>query len=482
MKSLLSYLVFMLLGLALLTPSPADAKWWIFGQSNEEVSFSYLNLNRFSYDESGPKTSIPKGSLADGQILINGKVKVGKGNVGGVRISTNNKENWQDAKLADDGTFEFRFTPDLNKVIVLYVEATDTAGKVNDVEKTRKEVTIVDSNLQEVARGVLDALIAAYRAEDPAAFMRLVSEDYAGDAANLDRAIRKDFSAFDNIDLRYTLNNLTYVPGGKIFAAINYNRSVTSSRSGKTFSDNGSTEIVLKPSEKGIAIFSMKNPLIFGLSDAAEVATGSSAVSQPVIVVDARGTVVKVPAVVFNQIVKDETFSVTTNADGTSTVAVSTGSYTVNADGTVKNVTPATIRYSATVESGSVNLVYTGQPPVGFDFARGETTTGTGDFFITGGGPDKAYSWIANGASYQDLGTAVAIATLGSAPTSGYRTTTGMGVYLEAGHTYALKLGSGKYALMEVTSASESFATGMMVITMRMKYKYQASGDAQFLP
>ncbi len=76
--------------------------------------------------------------------------------------------------------------------------------------------------------------------ENAAKFLTHVSSDFAGDKTNLDMALRKDFSFFDNIYMRYTLNNVASNAQG-IFVSLNYNRSVISSRSGRTFTDRGMT-------------------------------------------------------------------------------------------------------------------------------------------------------------------------------------------------------------------------------------------------
>lgn len=41
--------------LCLTFTNTAEAKWWIFGQSENEISTRYLYLNGISYDELGDK-------------------------------------------------------------------------------------------------------------------------------------------------------------------------------------------------------------------------------------------------------------------------------------------------------------------------------------------------------------------------------------------------------------------------------------------
>ena len=85
----------------------ADAKWWIFGKSKDEVGFKYLYINKVSSDEAGPKMKIYAETLGtDGLVKVNGRAYAGKNAVGSVRISLDDKATWQDVKFADNGTFE----------------------------------------------------------------------------------------------------------------------------------------------------------------------------------------------------------------------------------------------------------------------------------------------------------------------------------------------------------------------------------------
>lgn len=470
--SILLLMIAFLLGLW----SPAEAKWWIFGQSNEEVSFSYLYLNGISYEESGPKTSVPKSSLQDGQLQIRGKAKVGKGNVGGVRVSIDDRATWQNAKVADDGTFEFLFRPELARTYVLFVEVIDTVGKSNDVDKTRKEVTIIESNIQQLVKVALEELMAAYRGEDPARFMKLVSENFAGDSANLDRAIRKDFSAFDNFDIRYTFNNVSIDPAGRAFAAITFSRSVTSSKSGKTLSDKGSTEFVFKMEEGVAKVFSMKNPLIFGLSDPGEVATGSTAVSDPLIIVDGGGNVAKVPPSVYLLLVKEGSFTIVTNPDGTSTVTSGAGSYTISSDGTLISSGGG----SETVESGTLTLTSSAPPPHfdGIDFATGIVSETVNDIYLGYLG----FLGMKDGVTFRDLGlgTINSVTSVPDPATSSYSNFTSVidltgGV--NDGHLYAIRIANGNYAVIEIVTSSVNNPGNT---TATIKYKYQPAGGRNF--
>ncbi|MFA5904476.1 MAG: hypothetical protein WC836_11135 [Desulfobacula sp.] len=416
----------------ILTSVNADAKWWIFGQSNDEVNINYLYLNKIAYDESGEKVTIYKETLQEGLIYITGKASTKKGKLGGVRITTNNKEKWEEAKFSDNGAFEYSFRPELNKDYVLFIEIMDTAGKTNDIELTRKEVKISDQNIMNLIKETLDKMIEAYRNEDPTRFMSYISDDFTGDEANLDRAVRRDFNAFDNIDLRYTLNNITAGSKGMVYVSINFNRSVISTKDGKPYTDKGMTEFIfqLGPAR----VYNMKNPLIFGLSDAENVAVGT---------------------------VKSSSGELNISLNETNTVALT-------ADGTTSD---------STVLSGTITLTTVNMFNFqGFIFAdedvTSETDAGnvTGDFgmVIEGMGSIAFISLRAGVVVKKRANTPITQIT--TADESGYGTTPDSG---QAGDSYVFRLSNNTYGVIEISSMTAGNSG-------TIKYKYQPNGTRNF--
>lgn len=437
-----------LIMLALL-PATGHAKWWIFGQAENEISTRYLYLNGVSYDELGDKVTIYRETLPNGQVTLRGKAATSSSAVGSVQVSTTNKESWEKARKASDGSFEYSFRPETGKKYVLYVKIIDTTGKTNDVDATRKEITISGQNISTLIRQALDELMAAYMAEDPARFMALVSEDFAADPTILDRAIRRDFTAFDNIDLRQTLNNVT-AANGKIYAGFTFSRKLTSTRSGETLTDKGSSEFIFSLGEKGPLVSSMKNPLIFGLSDASNVATGTvnTGTNDQTIVVTASGDVITQPF--SDAIATIENDGVPASAD-----SVESSSFTLNA---------------GCDEDACI------QP--GFVFASQEVTNNwTGDINL-----ETNLMIIKSGIGFQSLGT-VGIDDVSQAPAGGYTIsdgtafTAGFTVGDSIGTTYAFKLLNGRYALLEVVSYTD-FGEARTRSTYR--YKYQPDGSRNF--
>jgi hypothetical protein len=443
-----SLIMIMSFALVLLSFAGAQAKWWIFGESDEEVSISYLFVNKSSFDETGAKITLFKEMLPDGKITISGKAVAGKGKIGSARVSLDGKETWKDANLSEGGAFEYSFSPETGKTYSIFVEVSDTLGKTNDVAATARQLTLSERNIMSFIREALDKLIAAYENHDAKTFMSLVSEDFAGDMTNLDRAIRKDFSSFDDIDLNYTLNNITSDSKG-ISVSLSYRRLLMSTKTGQSVKDKGVTEFVFKMGDKSARIYSMKNPLIFGITGAPNVATGTvaSTTNDPVIIADGRGNVAEVPAQTFNQIVMDDSVRITNNPDGTSTVKTSDKTITVD-----KNGQQTSGGNNPSAEIHSVPSI-TVPPPQGFSFVAGDFIgQNAGDFIfhyiIEQNNTVTVFGSIGSGVKICNLGANALTKDTEVPPDSSY--TTPMDIHFIEGNTYAFKLANGKYALMEV--------------------------------
>ena len=446
-----TFVLMFLISLIFLSSTPSSAKWWLFGKSGGEVRIAYLYLNNMSYEEAGRKAVLFKESMTDGLVHIKGKATVGKGTIGSVRITIDNKESWQEAKLADNGTFEFSFMPDIDKSYVLYVEVTDTAGKVNDVEATRKEVVVSQQNYMQAVKETLDKMIAAYANENPSAFMAFVSNDFSGDKTLLDRAIRSDFSVFDNIQVTYTINALVADPKGRIAVSIQYNRNVVSSKSGSALKDHGTTEFIFSMGEKGPQVYSMKNPLIFGLSDADNVAQGTvqSTTNDPIIVVGNTGTAETKP---FKQAIDF------INNGGKDTTSAESGTVTL----THRSISPADYD-SLKVSTGDV------QAESGFHPAAGDVGAecGGGSAILVFRTPMK----------FKDLGLG-SIDSITEVPDQSTYTS-GDDVPVVEDKIYALYISSGKYALIRVSGGTIAVGCSHPA-HMTMQYKYQSDGSRNF--
>lgn len=422
--------------------SSAEAKWWIFGAGEDEVQTNYLFLNKVSFSELGTKVTLFRDTLPSGMVSVQGRASAGMQKIGGVRISLDGKDTWMDAKLSDNGAFEYSFRPDLGRTYKIYVEVTDTRGKTNKIEDTYKELIVSDLGIQGIVNDVLNKLIDAYQRENASQFMALVSENYAGDKTPLDRAVRSDFRAFDNISLRYTLSNVTSAASGKVFVVLNFVRQVTSVRTGRTLQDRGTTQFTFLLGDKGLKLWDMKIPLIFGLSDPRNVATGVTNTASPenVIVVD--------------------------NAGNVNTVSVQAAAQQFQS--------------GTTSQSSAIQLTCSGIGPAGpncqgFTFASGAVgpATGNQDLQLA----EFGGLFFRPNTLHLNLGV-INFDSLTSVPATGLHA--GEGIFDLAGnvgHTFALKLPTGQFAAIFIQSFVQN---GQASSILRLRYKFQPNGTPQF--
>lgn len=136
-------------------------------------------------------------------------------------------------------------------------------------KKTEQAVSLEQSifQIQRDVRGVIDSMIEAYRSRSVANFMKYVAEDYTGEKTDLEWSVRKDFSNFNNIDIRYSTNNITIDSTGKfIQVALNFTRTYVDIKTGKPSKDSGQSILIFKLVDNSPKLHSMREQKLFGIS------------------------------------------------------------------------------------------------------------------------------------------------------------------------------------------------------------------------
>jgi len=149
------------------------------------------------------------------------------------------------------------------------------AAKVATAPPAQTAAKASTQGMHSALMDLLADMIAAYEAENAERFLDYVAADFSGDKFILDAAVQDDFSLFENIDLQVSISNFAVNSGGYLSVSLTYARSVTAVRSGRVLQDRGLTEMMFKIVDNRPRLYSMKNPLLFGLSDAVNVASGN---------------------------------------------------------------------------------------------------------------------------------------------------------------------------------------------------------------
>lgn len=262
----------------------------------DAIEIRNLYINSVAFDDSPRRMSVVRDLLPNGKLTVKGKVVASGTKVENLSISIDGKESWQTVQFRPDGSFQYAFRAEANREYAIYIRATDGAGRTNNVQATGKLVMVADRNLQSMVKETMDKLFDAYRAKNSRDFMALVSPDFAGDDILLARAIRKDFTTFDSFDIRYSLSNTAVDPKGRVVATVTYNITAVSTKvAGLTptvMKVSGTTQLGFKFGEQGLKLYSVKKPVLFGFSDAENIATGRIVTSDSTTLkIDEKGNV-----------------------------------------------------------------------------------------------------------------------------------------------------------------------------------------------
>jgi len=425
----------------MMLPSGAEAFWWLFGRTQGEVQFSYLYINNTPFDESDESITLYKEFMPDGLVHIRGRALAGRSKIGSVMVSIDGKTTWQEAIVSDNGAFEFTFKPEIGQVYQVYVEAMETAGRTNDIDDTFRSVTVLDSDIRSRVIDVLDRLFNAYTSRYTRGFMDLVSSDFTGDRVLLERAIENDYRIFSDIRVLYSLTTVSTDAQGRTFALVTYERSVVLRRDGKLYRDSGITGFSFSPEGSELKIFMMRNPVIFGVSNAYDIASGvisSNENDQTFIVDDAGGIVLGPPQEGGDQADYEQ---------GTITLKSSWAGWWARSD-------------------------------QGYVFSTGQIVSSPDwfndvdvDFFL-----ETNIVFVDSSIGMIDLGI-MSIDSVKTVPTEGYESD----LYVEVGHCYALKLPDGTYAVLRWVAEAVFHEDGDSGYSEApFEFKYRSDGLARF--
>lgn len=424
--------LFMIL-ILLLSFSSVHAKWWIFGGGEEEVGFDYLYINSLSFDDiSSGSAMLPINQLEKGALHVRGKARSGKNQIGAISVSLDGAKTWQKASFEKDGGFDFSFEPDTTQSYDIYVKIIDTTGKSNEIEDSHIKVSFTNLDAQATIQETLNHLKTYYEQEDDSNFMRYVSDAFEGDVMTLERALRKDFSALENITIDFSISGVAF-SNNRYYASVYFNRSVDDATTGTSYSDRGVTEFSFDIGEKGAMLLSMKNPLIFGLTYATDIASGTTASAQN-----------------------------------------SANFITINNNGSVGQSTLADIESGNDandyMSTGSITLLNNAPPPTqGFNFFDEAVTTTLAQIQIY---KEGNLIWGENGTQVLCLNATGEFNNL-TVPTFGYGNSTAAPCDNNPNDVIAVALPNGTYAVIKISSST-------MGGSANIDYKYNPSGSRTF--
>lgn len=134
----------------------------------------------------------------------------------------------------------------------------------NAVKAKKSKLSFME--IQSAVKETLDSMVDAYTGKNARQFMSRVSEDFTGDDMLLDRKIRRDFGKFADMDMRYTVNNITTDSDNKnVSASVTFTRSYTDIKTTKRINKTGSASFTFRIVDGRAKLASMRGPVMFGI-------------------------------------------------------------------------------------------------------------------------------------------------------------------------------------------------------------------------
>ncbi len=293
MKKLLIILVIILSVSFFLLPLTSVAQWWKFGKRKNAPEIVRLYLGKIDARDIDEQVTITPSDMEHGVLYIKGKARVREGRIAKIKISYDGGKTWVDVKVKE-GNFLYKFTPTIGSNYDFQIYAIDTTGRKSDPHDYEFKIYVRPEISKDAVRQAFEKMLQAYMRENLNGFMRYVSDNFEGDISVLEDALEKDFRYFDNIRIYVSISRIT--KRGKYYdVCFRYNRRVTSTKTGSVLKDNSTSCASFELKDNQIKLVKLMAPLIFGVSEPADVATAvnQEAVGTQVLRVDQEGNVEK---------------------------------------------------------------------------------------------------------------------------------------------------------------------------------------------
>lgn len=265
--------------------------WWIFGKRTKEPEIVNLYFGNIDLREIEDYLTLTTDDLKKGELIIKGKVRVIDAKLGKVKISFDGGRTWHDAKIKEDSFF-YSFRPQMGYQYEFMIYAIDTKGQKSDPEDWRITFEVRPPITQADVLKAFNNLLQYYIQENLGGFMRYVSENFKGDISALEDALEKDFRFFDNI--RIFISPIQFQKSGNEYnLCFTFQRQLVSAKTGRLYKDSSVSCAGFELVNNQLKLVELMAPLIFGVSEPEDVATGvkEDAVGSEVITVDEEGNI-----------------------------------------------------------------------------------------------------------------------------------------------------------------------------------------------
>ncbi len=271
-------------------PLAAQAQWWSFGSNSNRPVISELLFNSISALRVDRQLYMSPDDLQQNKITVRGRTEVGQGKVGRVEASLDNGISWTAIPFSEQGLFAFEFAPEIGRAYPFRIRSLSTTGQVSEEADNAFEFKLVKDDSRQLAREAFEKLLQRYMARDRSGFMQLVSNQFAGDAVDLDSALGNDFRFFDSIRIEPVIRQMA-ASNSRWIIHFSFTRQVRSTKTGQMLKDQAQSAVTLVRDGEDFKLVELAAPLIFGVSDPGNVATyvAEGSAGRPVLTVDDAG-------------------------------------------------------------------------------------------------------------------------------------------------------------------------------------------------
>ena len=276
MKKIILSIFVAVLFMSFLGINSADAKWWVFGKAEDVPEISSLFVGGIEVMSLHAELlSLDSSNLETGMVVIKGFGSKAEAPLAVVKISLDDGQTWEDVPIEHEA-FMYQFEPEEDKEYKPRFKIMDTAGAQSDPGDVPRFVLVYKNvDVQQVAEETLRAMIDAYTSKSLSRFSRYIADSFRGDIFALEEAVESDFRRYNSINMDIAVQQVMRSKN-EIRVDFEFDWFATKASDGSIVNPaRERTNYIFRQEEGGYRLLAMADPVIFGISEASEINTGS---------------------------------------------------------------------------------------------------------------------------------------------------------------------------------------------------------------
>lgn len=433
----------------------------VSGRTNYRVE--NFTLNGKSEQQWAYNVPLTKQDLKNGKITIEATLEPFE-DIKSLSISIDSGTQWnvipkKKKKIA------YTFTPQGNNVYTLLLKIETVYAEMYTLPFSQKiqQITFNDVDLTQLVIETIGKMADSYEKQNMSSFGECISRDFLAGKTTLEEGLRLDFEMFSEARISIQINNIED-RGALMAADTRWEKTLTTRRNGTPMHTQGRTTMIFAFEDGVMKVKNLRGDLLYAVMSP-EIAQASGN-SQKVVDTVRKARDNRDPAILIG---------------GGSTGATEPGTGEGSGGVGIDEPEPSDPISTNTIETGTVTLKqYSPHPGIAekftesFRFMTKQVLTDN-DFDIAGDFRRRE-GWfeVRSGGGAVDMGSC-GLNAVTEVPASGYMSEVGV----NDGHTYALQLADGTFAVVEIVSLEDPFVMYTDTpkpVSGTFRYKYQKNG------